>query len=63
MNHEEYRKIISNAIDSEIEANKFYLSVSEKVKDKALKTLFLDIAGEEIKHRDFLKNFMAKDSK
>ena len=63
MKQEEYRKILSDAIESEIEANKFYLSVSEKVKDKALKTLFLDIAGEEIKHRDFLKNFMAKDLK
>ena len=63
MNQEEYRKIISNAIDSEIEANKFYTDVSGKVKDKALKTLFLDIAAEELKHRDFLKNFMAKDLK
>lgn len=63
MNQDEYKKIISSAIDSEIDANKFYLSVSEKVKDKALKTVFLDIAGEEIKHRDFLKNLLAKDLK
>jgi rubrerythrin len=63
MNHDEYKKILTNAIDSEIEANAFYVSVAGKVKDKALKTVFLDIAGEEIKHRDFLKGIMAKDLK
>jgi rubrerythrin len=60
---DEYKKIISSAIDSEIEAYTFYKSVSERVKDKALKTLFLDIAGEETKHREFLQNFMAKEMK
>jgi len=63
MDQETYKKILTNAIDSEIEAYQFYMSVSGKVKDKALKTVFLDIAGEETKHRDFLKGIMAKGEK
>jgi len=63
MKQEQYQKIIKDAIQSEIEANTFYMSVSKRVKDSNLKTLFVDIAGEEIKHREFLEGFMAKGLK
>jgi rubrerythrin len=54
------KKILSLAIDREVEAYTFYRTVSEKVKDKALKSLFNELAGEEEKHREFLQGFLAK---
>jgi rubrerythrin len=54
------KKIISLAIDREVEAYTFYRTVSEKVKDKALKSLFTELAGEEKQHREFLQGLLAK---
>ena len=54
------KKIISLAIDREVEAYTFYRTVSEKVKDKALKSLFAELAGEEKQHREFLQGLLAK---
>ncbi|MGZ4911247.1 MAG: ferritin family protein [Halobacteriota archaeon] len=62
MNVEDAKKIISNAIDSEIEAYIFYNSVSERAKDPALKKLFGELAGEEKKHRKFLEAFLTRDT-
>jgi rubrerythrin len=59
----DYKKIISNAIDGEVETYTFYKNVSDRVKDKALKTLFLDLANEEKKHREFLQGFLEKGAK
>jgi rubrerythrin len=56
------KKIISNAIDREVEAYTFYRTVSEKVKDKALKSLFTELAGEEKQHREFLQGLLAKQA-
>jgi len=61
MKAEDAKKIISMAIDREVEAYTFYKSVADKVKDKALKSLFIELAGEEKKHREFLQGFLAKD--
>ena len=63
MTPEEYRKIISTAIDREVEAYTFYKTVSGKVKDANLKSLFLELAGEETKHREFLQGLLSKDVK
>ncbi len=63
MKTEDFRKIISIAIDREVEAYTFYKSVADKVKDKSLKSLFADLAGEEKKHREFLQDFLAKEGK
>jgi rubrerythrin len=63
MNAEEAKKIISLAIDREVEAYAFYRSVADKVKDNALKTIFTDLAADEKKHREFLQAFLAKDAK
>jgi rubrerythrin len=54
------KKIISTAIDREVEAYTFYRTVSEKVKDKALKSLFAELAGEEKQHREFLQGLLDK---
>jgi rubrerythrin len=62
MNVEDARKIISDAIDSEVEAYTYYTSVSERATDPALKKLFGELAGEEQKHRAFLQNFLTKDT-
>jgi rubrerythrin len=62
MNVEDAKKIISTAIDGEIEAYTFYKGVSDRAKDPAVKKLFEEIAGEEKKHRVFLEGFLAKDT-
>ena len=59
---EEAKKIISDAIDSEVEAYTYYTSVSQRAHDPALKKLFEELAGEEKKHREFLQNFLTKDT-
>jgi rubrerythrin len=61
MTPEEYRRIISMAIDREVEAYSFYNSVAEKVKDANLKSLFRELAGEETSHREFLQKLLTKD--
>jgi rubrerythrin len=61
MNADDAKKIISTAIDREIEAFTFYCTVSEKVKDPALKKLFTELAGEEKQHREFLQGMLTKD--
>ncbi len=61
MTPEEFRTIISTAIDREVEAYSFYNSVSEKVTDANLKSLFKELAGEETSHREFLQKLLSKD--
>ena len=63
MNAAEAKKIISLAIDREVEAYTFYKSVADRARDEALKTVFADLAGEEKKHREFLQTFLSKDAK
>ncbi len=63
MKPEDVKKIISTAIDREVEAYTFYHTIATKVKDKVLKDLFTELAGEEKKHREFLQDFLAKDIK
>jgi rubrerythrin len=62
MKAEDAKKIISTAIDREVEAYTFYRTLGDKVKDKALKDLFDELAGEEKKHREFLQAFLTKDA-
>jgi rubrerythrin len=63
MKPEEYRKIIQDAISKEVESYVFYSSVQEKVKDKALKSTFKELSGEEKKHREFLEGLLMKPLK
>jgi rubrerythrin len=61
MKAEDAKKIISTAIEREVEAYTFYRTVSDKVKDAALKKLFNELAGEEKQHREFLQGMLTKD--
>ncbi len=61
MKSEDAKKIIKDAIDKEIEAYTFYHGIAGKVKDKVLKDLFTELAGEEKKHREFLQGVLDKD--
>ena len=61
MTPEEYRNIISEAINNEVEAYTFYQTVSEKVKDANLKKLFGELAGEEKGHREYLQKLLSRD--
>ncbi len=63
MDQKDFAKIIGMAIDREVEAYTFYRTVSDKVKDKNLKKMFDELAGEEQKHRELLQNLSAKDPK
>lgn len=60
MKIEEYQKIIADAIDGEVDTYSFYRTVSGKVKDPALKSIFADLAGEETKHRAYLQTLLTK---
>jgi rubrerythrin len=62
MNQDEFKKIISHAIDGEREAFSFYRAVSDKAKDKNLKDLFNGLADDEAKHRRTLEEFLTKGS-
>ena len=61
MKTDDAKKIISTAIDREVEAYTFYRTISDKVKDAALKKLFGELAGEEKQHREFLQGMLSKD--
>lgn len=62
MNQDEYKKIISNAINQEAEAFAYYSTVSEKAKDSGMKRLFKDLAEDEAKHKRTLEGYLAKGS-
>ncbi len=61
MKPDDAKKIISTAVDREVEAYTFYRTISDKVKDPALKKLFDELAGEEKQHREFLQGMLTKD--
>ena len=61
MKAEDAKKIIATAIDREVESYTFYRGIADKVKDKVLKDLFAELAGEEKKHREFLQGMLTKD--
>ena len=60
MKTEEYKKVISMAVENEIEAYDFYNAAGDKVKDSNLKAIFEDLASEEMKHRDYLQGLLTQ---
>jgi rubrerythrin len=60
MNQDEYRKIISLAIEREVESFTFYRAVADKTQDRNLKDLFDGLANDETKHKRTLEGFAAK---
>jgi len=63
MKVEDFQKIITDAIDSEVESYTFYKSVSERVKDANLKSLFLELAEDEKGHREYLQGLLLRGAK
>ena len=61
MKAEDVKKIISDAINNEIEAYTFYRGVADKAKNPAMKSLFSELAGEEKQHRELLQGMLTKD--
>ena len=61
MKTEDAKKIIATAIDREVESFNFYQGIADKVKNKILKDLFAELAGEEKKHRELLQGMVTKD--
>ena len=59
MKSEEFKKILLNAIDKEVESYTFYTATSERVKDKALKTIFKELAEQETMHRKTLQEYLS----
>lgn len=62
MTQEDYKKIITLAVEREIEAYEFYRSVTDKTDRNDLKSLFGDLANDELKHRNMLEGFLTKSS-
>jgi rubrerythrin len=63
MKPEDFRQIISQAIDAELEAYTFYCAVADKVADAALKNIFAGLANEALNFQDFLQQIMFKASR
>ena len=57
MNHKKYLEILERAIDSEIEASRFYAQVAEMTTNSFLKEMFAAFSREEQKHRSILEGF------
>jgi rubrerythrin len=55
----DYRLIISIAVANEIEAYEFYQGFGEKMEDRNLRTIFLELAEEERKHRSSLEDLLS----
>ena len=60
MKKEEYRSILSGAIEKEVEAYTFYREIGNRVSDASLKKIFGELAEEERKHRETLEEFLTK---
>jgi len=60
MDQDEFKKIMLQAIDNEMEAYTFYRTISDKSKDKKLKDLFDELAKDEAKHKLTLEGFLTK---
>jgi rubrerythrin len=60
MNQDEFKKIMLQAIDNEMEAYTFYRTVSDKARDIKLRDLFDELAKDEAKHKLTLEGFLAK---
>lgn len=63
MTRDEYKAILTVAIDNEVEAYEFYKGVSKIVVDDYIKKLFSEFAAEELGHKKLLEGFLAKDIK
>jgi rubrerythrin len=63
MKTDDFKKIILNAIDKEVESYTFYTSASERINDKALKSIFKELAEQETMHRKTLQEYLSGSRK
>jgi rubrerythrin len=63
MTPEDFRQIISQAMNGEMEAYTFYCMVADKVADATLKNIFSELADNEWDHQKFLQAVMLKGSR
>ncbi len=56
MNDSSYKEIITLAIRNETEAYDFYQGVANISQNKAIKSIFQEMAEQELEHRDFLQS-------
>lgn len=63
MKTEEFKKIILNAIDREVDSYAFYTALVGKVTNAALKDTFKELAHEETMHRKTLQEYLSGTKK
>ncbi|AHM55718.1 rubrerythrin [Peptoclostridium acidaminophilum DSM 3953] len=63
MDLNQYKDILSMAVNKEIEAYEFYKAASEKVGDESLKSVFADLAKEELRHKVLLEGYLKNEGK
>ena len=60
MDAKTYDEIMGQAIQSEIDAQKFYADVAARVQDAHLKEMFAEFVAEEKRHEKILEGFRTK---
>lgn len=55
MDKSQLEEVLSSAIASELEANRFYAEVAARAVNPAVKQAFAELAAEELGHRDLLE--------
>lgn len=63
MNDSSYKEIITLAMLNEKEAYEFYQGVASISQDKAIKSIFQEMADQELEHRDFLQSCLDGSTK
>ena len=53
-----YEEIITLAILNEVEAYEFYLGVANNSSDQAIKSIFQEMADQELGHRNLLQSYL-----
>lgn len=53
-----YANLLQSAIEDELKAYEYYISLSQSLKSEELRSLFAALAEEELGHRDFLQELL-----
>lgn len=63
MKAEDYKKILSSAVQNEIDAHDLYLAISQKAKDNSVKKMFAELAADELQHKETLTAYLKTGAK
>jgi rubrerythrin len=63
METNDYRKILETAINNEMEAYEFYSNIAQKARDTELKSIFSELANEEMRHKLQLESLLKNESR